>query len=486
MSRTGMQAVVLGLGLGLGLGLLPVTSARAGEAGPAPRPKLGPPPAWLAPVPKLTTTPSGMKVAVLERHELPLVHLLVTIHAGASLDPPGKPGLAAMVSTMLQEGGAGTLSAPALAAAFEALGDELQVECDRDGVRLQMTVMTRHLERALALLGDVLARPRFEESEWVRARAKRIAELVHRRDEPRFIADAVFDRVVFGDHVYGSPLIGTPESIEKLTVADLRAFYQGHYGPRTTAVLLVGDVAPDRAAKLVGGALDGWTSTAAPAASPSVAKQPPARFVLVDRPGAPQSEVRVGHVGLARSSADFAASRILNTVLGESFTSRLVQNLREKRGYTYGIAARFGLFDAPGPFAVRTAIRTDVTAPALQEIVAELRAIRLPLSAEEVGKGRALVLSALVENFGDGRGAAQGMGDLLIHGLPLDAWAKLPAALEGLKAPALVEAAARLYRPDGLTVVVVGDRKTIEPALRGLPFGKTIELRNRDGELLAP
>jgi zinc protease len=207
--------------------------------------------------------------------------------------------------------------------------------------------------------------------------------------------------------------------------------------------------------------------------------------VLVDRPGAPQSEVRVGHVGLAWGMPDVPAGVLLDMVLGGSFTSRLVQNLREKHGYTYGAHSLFELWRAAGPFAVSSAIRTDVTGPALKEIVAELTGMLQPLPDVDVRKGRALVEAALVERFSEGQGASQELGQLLEHGVSLDFWGKLPAAMAALEGQALTAAAARLFHPEALTIVVVGDKKLVEPQLRALPFVKSIELRSVDGELLS-
>jgi zinc protease len=462
----------------------PHPAKRAASAGS--RPALPPPAPWKAPVPTEIRTKSGARVVVLPAHELPLVHLLVTVRAGAALDPRDRPGLAAATAMMLQEGGAGTRSGPEVAAALEALGGELQLECDRDGVRLHLTVLGRHLEPALRLVGDLLARPRFDGAEWTRARSRRMGEIVHRRDEPHYIADAVFDRTLFGDaHPYGAPALGTVESLERMTAEELRAFYAAHYGPRTTSVLLVGDVTPAEAAQRVDEALAGWTSTAAPAPPPAAATAPLPRLVIVDRPGAPQSELRVGHLGLPRSTPDFPAMYLLETLLGGSFTSRLNQNLREKHGYTYGVRAHFLLQDAPGPFEIQTAVRTDVTAPSLAEIVAELRAIRAPIDGGEAAKGKALVRSAIVDAFGGGQEAAALVGDLVMHGLPLDAWSRLPAALDRLGSGDLGRTAARLFQPDELVVVVVGDRKAIEPSLRALPFVKSIEYRDVDGRVVA-
>jgi zinc protease len=455
--------------------MLAAAPAWAGKPDLRKQPTLPPAPQWKAPVPESAVTPAGSRVVVLPQHELPVVHVLVTIPAGSALDPPSRPGLAAAVAMMLQDGGAGARTAPEVAQAFADLGAELEERIDTDEVQLHLTVLSRNLERALGLVGDLLARPRFEAAEWKRAQARRIDEIRRRNDEPRHIADDAFARVLYGDHPYAHPFLGTLESVGAITADELRTFWAAHYGPRTVSVVLVGDADLAAATPTVGRALAGWRSTVQPPPAPPAPKPQPPRVVVVDRPGAPQSQVRIGHLGRERRTPDFAALTLLETVLGGSFTSRLNQNLREKHGYTYGARANFELRRVAGPFDCRAGVRTDVTAPALQETLNELKGMRAPMTPDEVQKGRSLVLQAVVEAFADGNQTAEYVADLVAHGLPLDSWAKLPTELGALDVPAMTRAAEKLLQPDQLTIVIVGDRKVIEPSLRQLPFVKEIQ-----------
>jgi zinc protease len=448
-------------------------------------PPIAQPKPWRAPTPVTAMTVDGTRVVVLEEHQLPIVHLTAVVQAGAMLDPKDRPGLAAAVSLLVQEGGAGARTGTEVAAAFDDLGGELEVATEEGATRLSIAVPARNLDRAIGLLGDLLARPRLDAAEWLNARARRMAEILKRRDEPHEVADDLFKSVLFGEHPYAHAVLGVPAVVEKLTEAELRQFYAAHYGPRTVSLLVVGDANLDLAKKGLERALAGWRSVAEPPSPPATVSRGGPRVVLVDRPGAPQSEVRVGHVGLAWGMPDVPAGVLLDMVLGGSFTSRLVQNLREKHGYTYGAHSLFELWRAAGPFAVSSAIRTDVTGPALKEIVAELTGMLKPLPAADVKKGRALVEAALVERFSEGQGASQELGQLLEHGVSLDFWGKLPAAMAALEGQALTAAAARLFHPDALTIVVVGDQKLVEPQLRALPFVKEIEMRNLDGNLLS-
>jgi zinc protease len=453
--------------------LVVAATAHAEKPDLAQQPPLPPRAVWIAPAPTSSTLPSGARLVLLPEHELPLVHVLVTIPAGSAFDPPDRPGLAAAVASMLEDGGAGARSAREVADAFATLGTEVEEHVDTDEVQLQVTVLARNLAPTLALLEDLLQRPRFDAAEWQRTQARRIDEIHRRLDEPEHLADEVFERVLYGDHPYGHPFLGTIESIRAITVADLRAFWAARYAISNVTFVLVGDTDPTAFSNGGTHAKERGPKQPAPLPPP---RPLPARVVLVDRPGASQSQIRVGHLGATRATPDFAALSLLETVLGGSFTSRLNLNLRERHGYTYGARANFDLRIVAGPFVASAGVRTDVTAAALKETVGEIAGMRAPLSDEELNKGRQLVMHTVVEAFGDGNDTAAYLADLVAHRLPLDSWSKLPGELAALDVAATTRAAATLFRPEELTIVVVGDRKLVEPELRKLPFVKSIEI----------
>ena len=375
---------------------------------------------------------------------------------------------------MLQDGGAGGRSAPELARAFAELGTELEEHIDTDQVQLSVTVLSRNLDRAVALVDDLVTRPRFDPADWQRAQARRIDEIHRRLDEPEHLADDLFNRVLYGEHPYGHPFLGTIESVRAITVDELRAFWSRYYACGNVSFILVGDTDGASVAQHLPACGGAPPRTAWPPPPPPPTAGPP-RIVLVDRPGASQSQIRVGHLGAARATPDFAALSLLETVLGGSFTSRLNLNLREKHGYTYGARASFDLRTVAGPFVASAGVRTDATAAALEQMIAEIDGIKAPLSAAELQKGRLLVMNSIVEAFGDGSETSEYLADLVAHRLSPDAWSKLPAQLGALDLASITRAAARLFHPERLTILIVGDRRAIEPDLRRLPFVKTIE-----------
>jgi predicted Zn-dependent peptidase len=419
-------------------------------------------PAWTAPAPEVVVAPGGARVAVLAQSALPLVHVAVAVQAGSELDAADKPGLAALTARALRECGAGARSGTEVAQAFDELGAELDSEIDESGVRFTLTVVSTRLPKALALLGDVLARPRFDAAAFDGARARQIAEVLRRQDRPREIAEEAFMETIYGTHPYGHSPEGTPTALAKISVDEVRAFWANRYGPRVTTVILVGDARADRAASQVGQALAGWSGKALPPPAPPAPAKIEAREVKVTRAGAPQSEVRIGTLGASWSSPDVAALTLLETVLGGSFTSRLNQNLREKHGWTYGVRAEFRLLRAPGPFAAWAAIRADATADAIREFRAELAAVRAPIPPAELAKAKALVRHRIVEIFGEGNASAATLAELAINDQPLDYYTRFPTLLDAVQPDALAQVAARAI-PSDLTLVVVGDPKSPAP-----------------------
>jgi zinc protease len=439
-------------------------------------PKIGPRPEWRAPVPEQRRTADGMELIVLQRGGLPLERVVIALRAGSMLDPPATPGLANATAHMLEEGGAGELGRLALEQAFEALGAELHVQCTEDGVFLSFSVLAPKLQRALELLAAVLIRPRFDAAAWGEVKERILAEILREKDDPEKLAHELFAELVFTGHPYGHDPLGTAPAIRALDRDALAAFHRAHYGPAVASLVLVGPVAPQAATEMVDRAFAGWTADVQPPATTPVERSRP-RFVLVDRPGAPQSELRLGHTGPPRATPDFPALCVLEMVLGGSFTSRLNQDLRERLGYTYDIGAHFALLRAGGRLTVTSAVRTDVTAEAIAEIRRQLEAVRRTISEDELRKAAALVESGIVDSFGDGAQAALLFAELALGAVPLDRYNRLPGELGRLDLSGVQAVGERLILPDDLVIVVVGDRRKIERGLRALPGLPELEPR---------
>lgn len=444
-------------------------------------PTLGAPPTLN--LPQITTRelPNGLKIVVIEQHELPVADILLEMRTGGEADPAGRMGTAALVAAMLTEG---TTTRSALQIADQAayLGVQLTASSGWEQSSVSLHTPTAQLDSALALFGDVALRPSFPTADLERVRKVRLTALQQVRDRGPAIADRAFASAVFGEqHPYGRPLAGTEGSVASISRDDLQRFYSTYFRPNNATLLAVGDVRPDdieRRARELFGAWPRATIPAAPTSTASGAKG--TTVVLVDKPGAAQSSFRLGGIGAPRSTSDYYAIQVMNTVLGGAFTSRLMQNLRETHGYTYGAGSGFGLRRSAGPFIASAEVVTAKTDSALIEFIKELRGVRDTVPADELAKAKRYLQLGLPASFETTGGIASEFLPLLTYGIPLDFYSTAVQQY-GAVTQADVQRVARQYiDPEKLTIVIVGDRKTIEPALRALKPGEIIIRDTRD------
>jgi zinc protease len=443
----------------------------------------GPEPFFAFPAIRRTTLSNGLRVWTVEHRDVPVVTALVLLPAGAADDPADKPGLAAITGDMLDEG-SGELSALELHEAFGRLGATLETEVGSDATLLGLTMLGRFAERGLELLADLVARPRLEPREFERVRELRLNRLVQLRDIPSSVAERVFVRLLYGDHPYGHLPIGSEPSLKALSVEDVARFHDRHYDPSFATIIVVGDGTHDRLAGLVEGAFDRWPTSSARQRTDRSSMPPPAaatRLALVNRPGAAQSELRIGHVSVTRRTADYHALLTLNTVLGGQFVSRINLNLREAKGYTYGARTSFDLRRGPGPFVLQVSVQSDATADAIREAMKEFEAVRSerPITGEELEMGRAALTKGYPRNFETGDQIARAAAQLALYDLPDDYFTTFVPRVQGLSATDLTRAAATHLHPDRMLTVIVGDRDRIGPSLGELGLGDTLEVDGR-------
>ena len=439
-------------------------------------PTLGAPPALRLPAVRTATLPNGLTIAVVEIHKVPVVEIQTLIDAGSARDPEGLPGLAAFTANMLTQG-AGSRGPLALADEVAFLGAQLTATSDFDVVTVRLHVPKSHLEPALDLLGDVLLRPQFADSEITRQRGLLATTILQQRDQPVAMASIAFPVIVMGtQHPYGHPPVGNDSTPPKLSRDRVLSFYQSSYRPNNAKILVVGDITLDEAKRLLSARLGGWQRGSVAGFPRGVAPQPPARAIyLVDKPGAAQSVIRIGEPGVARDTPDYATLQVLNTILGGAFTSRLNQNLRETHGYTYGASSTFTGRRLPGFFVAAASVVTAKTDSSLIEFMKELRRIRAePVPQVELDKAKSYIQLQLPGAFETTAGAAARYRDLLLYGLPSDWYERFSAAVSGVTV-AQVQAAARRYLdPDRFAIVVVGDRAQIENGIKALNEGPII------------
>lgn len=436
-------------------------------------PALDAPPSLTLPATQKHALSNGVRVVMVESHEAPLAQINLVITAGSSDDPVGKYGVASLTTAMLDEG-AGPRTALEIADAVEFLGAELSTTSSFDASAVRLNVPVARLADALAIMADVALRPTFPQAEIDRLRQERVTSLLQARDDPEQIAPMAFARLLYGaTHRYGTDAIGTEQTLKAFTVADLQAFHASVFQPANATLVVTGDVNADSLLPLLEKHFGGWANTVPIArAQQALPPQPPPAVYIVDVPGAAQSQIRIGWVGVPRSTPDYFPIQVMNTVLGGAFTSRLNTNLREVHQYSYGASSRFTMRLGPGPFFAGAGVQTDKTSESLTEFFNELNAIGKPIPAEELAKARnyvALGFPADFETIGD---LAARIEEQVVYGLSDDYFQTYVARIQAVTSEAALKVAATYVQPSKFTVLVVGDRKVIEPGIRALKLGE--------------
>ena len=436
-------------------------------------PQPGPPAPLRLPTIQKQKLSNGLPVWVVELHEVPVAQINLVVLSGTANDPPGKYGVASLVAAMLEEG-AGSRSALEIADAVDYLGADLGAATASDSSSVRLHVPVTRLADALPIMADVALRPTFPTDELERQRQQRLTSLLQGRDDPPTISSVAFSRILYGKgHRYGTPQMGTAETIKTFTSEDLRGFYRSAFRPENAVLLAVGDITADKAMPLFEKSFGAWKAPGAAASEklPATDEPPVRQIYLVDMPGAPQSQIRIGRIGVPRSTADFFPIQVLNTILGGSFSSRLNNNLREVHGYAYGASSTFDMRADAGPFYAAAGVQTDKTAEALKEFFNELNAILKPVPADELARAKNYVALRFPSAFEATSDISRRLEDALVYKLPDDYFARYVQNIQAVAAADVRRVAQKYIKPDHLAVVVVGDLKAIEPGIRALNFG---------------
>ena len=423
------------------------------------------------------TLDNGTAVRALRRDRLPIVDVLLVLPAGAATDHCDTAGRAQLTAELID---AGTTSRSQIdvATGFDALGARLSIHTHWDCIGISLQVLPANLTAALELLADVVQRASFPQAEFERGKAEQLATILQDLDDPESLAASAIARAIFGaDHIYGLPRGGTRATVEGLGRDALVQCHAAGYRPTGAHAFIVGDVEPDTAIRELAGAFVGWhdrdlrrSVTLSPTARPA------RRIHLVDRPGAPQSELRLGTIGAARSSSDYFPLVVLNTILGGAFTSRLNTRLREEGGYTYGAFSAFSFRQYPGPFVVGTAVFSDDTGRALSESLEEIdRLLQEPVPAAELDRTKKYLTLGLARGFERNGGIAARLADVDLYGLGDDYWERYAERIEAVGAETIMESARRYLDPEGMVVAIVGDAATVRSQIESLGMAPVID-----------
>ena len=417
------------------------------------------------------TLENGLRILVAESHNAPLVATRALVRSGADHDTAELAGLAAIAAELLDEG-AGTRDAIRLAEDIGLLGGALATGADWDATYISIDVLSRNTKPALEIFADVAQRPMLPAPALERIRSERLNELLQQRDEAAAIAAKRFSNLLYGTGTYGNSVIGTPESIVRISMDHVRSFYAAHFVPNNTSVIVAGDVEAGRIIDLITTLFAGWKRGPEP---PRPSVTPPAiessRIYLIDRPNAVQSEIRVGHIGVSRSSEDYFALTVMNALLGGLFNSRINLNLREKHGYTYGARSAFAFRRLAGPFVVSAPVRNEVTRESVTEMLNELRRIRTgdiePRELEDTKNYLTGVFPATVQTSGDIGGR---LLDMELYDLPADYFDRYRENIEAVSVEDVARVARKYIDPDRAIIVIVGNAKQVREPLGTLGY----------------
>lgn len=422
------------------------------------------------------TLANGLELRAVSHRSVPLVSASLMIRGGSAADPADRPGLTALTTDLLDEG-AGGLDALGIADAVARLGGDLDIDVNHDSIVVTITMLRRFLAEGLELLAAMATAPTLAPADFDRVRALRLERLRQLRDHPPAVAEQAFARFLYGAHPYGHLGIGTEDSLRALDLEEARALYRRHFIPAHATLVLAGDADDETFLSAAGAAFGGWAFAGqASSQEPGMVPAPPdpaARLALVPRPGAAQSELRIGHVVGPRDTPDYHALLVLNMVLGGQFVSRINLNLRERRGYTYGAHTRFDLRRGPGPFVLQTSVQTEVTADAVRESIAELSDVRgaRPVTDDELAMAHASLTRGYARGFETLQQVARAVAQLALHRLPDTYFEEFVPRVQAVSREEVMRVAERYLNPSRLSTVIVGDVDRIGPSLEALALG---------------
>ena len=448
----------------------------------AERPTPGTPRPYDFPAVSRSRLANGLSLAIIDLPGRPLVSGSLLLRNGAADEPDGEGGATVLAARALTEG-TERYDAIALVEAGERLGASLHAEAGWDAMSIGVDVSASRLEAALELLAEVALHPTFPEAEVERLRDERLNDLLQAEADPRRRADEVFAATIYsGGSPYRRPSGGLKPTVEGLDAARLRAAYQRGLDPARATLIVGGDLTGIDVAGIAERLFGGWGPGYGAGHSAAIVAESAVRerFVrVIHRPGSVQTEIRIGHVGLARHIPDFHALSVMGAILGGLFNSRLNTKLREEKGYTYGAGAGFDLRRAAGPFAARAAVNTEVTVPAIADMLAELERIRTsPVEASELKAARDFLVGVFPLRFETPGPVVGALAGLAVHDLPDEELTRYRPAIEAVTIEAVLAAAGHI-RTDQAAIVLVGDADAFGSELEAAGFGPvTVE---RDG-----
>ncbi len=421
---------------------------------------------------QIRTLSNGLQVIAVSHHEQPAVSLRLIVRAGAAQDPDKKAGVASLAASLLDQGTT-TKTAEQVAQSIDSIGGAMGVGAGSDLTSVYAAVMKDSLDVGLDIIADVVRNPAFSPQEIERQRQQMISAMRVSYEDPDYIAGTVFDRLVYGYHPYGKPDSGTPQSLASISREDLAEFHKRWFGPNNAILAIVGDVTPEQAFAGAERAFGKWTRVDVPAVKPADLPAPTRRVVIIDRPGAVQTEIRVGHLGLPRKHKDFLALDLALKILGGEGGNRLHRVLRSERGLTYGAEADVNALKDAGDIVASTDTRSDTTAEALRLIVDEISRLRRErVHPRELGDAQAYLTGSFPLTIETPGAIALQVLNAVVFGLDLEELQTYRERVNSITPDDIQRVAQQYLYPDRLSIVLVGDASIFAKQLPAVGFDK--------------
>ena len=406
---------------------------------------------------------NGLEVVVIEQPNMPIISLDVYFAGGSTAAPQDLPGLAGMTGDLISRGTA-TRSAQDIAGAIEQVGGAVGSGAGGDSISLGVFALIEDADLAFELLADMTLNANFPENEVERERTERISALEANLAEPGFVAGRTFGRLLYEGHPYGNAT--TFESLEAITRDDIVAFYESRRQPHNAVLIIAGAISTEEGLAYAEQHFADWEGNAAAVEYPALPEHSESRIFLVDRPGSTQANFIMGNIGIQGASLDYFPARVTNYVLGGTFTSRLVQNIREEKGYTYSIGSGFSFPADMGRFVVSAAVRNDVIAPTLEEVFKEIERIQTEaLTDEEINNARDGIVGGFVFGLETYQDFVESVASYKIRGVELDRLNRWLGYIKDVSTQDVLDIANTYIQPDKFIIVVVGDASVIQEQL---------------------
>jgi zinc protease len=425
------------------------------------------------------TLPNGLTIMLVEYKKLPLVHFRLVARGGSAMDPEGQEGIATMATSLMREG-TSTRSSPEIAQAIDFIGGSLSAAAGLDYCAVNAEVLNKDIDMGLALFADIILHPVFPKEEIERERKQRLANLEALKEEPPSIASVVFNRLVYAPHPYGKQSFGTKSSIAALTREQLVEFHRNIFAPNNSILVVVGDISEHDMLSKLTKAFDDWgRETEQEISLPAPVRLQGRKVILVNKPDATQTQIRVGNIGVDIKHPDRFAIVVANTILGGGFTSRLNNELRVRRSLTYGVDSRFPANLAGGTYAIYTFTKNETVSDLIDALLGELHKFRdKGVTSEELHKAQNYVAGSFARSLQAPEALAAKLTDIELYGLPKDYLETYIRKLKTVKLEDVLRVAQQHFLLDDLLIVLVTPAQTTKPAVERYGDVSVVELKD--------